>query len=248
MEFVSDHHFPRHSHSHFGVGVVMSGGQRSWSGIGIVRAFAGDIIMVNPGEIHDGAPIENASRKWRIVYLDPAVLTNAASEDFNGPAEIVRPVASDPILRLRLTELFESVMTRHDDSLEQEERLVRSLVCLFRRHSMARLLSGGRSPSVVRALKRIDAAPEKPVSLAELASLSDASRFQLIRGFSREIGITPHAYVIQRRVLLAQQLLTGGQTPAQAAIASGFSDQSHLTRAFVRQFGVTPGGYRAAVI
>jgi AraC-like DNA-binding protein len=85
------------------------------------------------------------------------------------------------------------------------------------------------------------------VSLAELAALSGVSRFQLLRGFPREVGITPHAYLMQRRVLLPERLLRAGQALAGAAIRAGFSDQSHMTRAFVRQVGVTPRRYRAAV-
>jgi AraC-like DNA-binding protein len=247
MMFVSDHHFPRHSHDQFGVGVIESGGQRSWSGVGTVRATAGDVIMVNPGEIHDGAPLDGAAREWRIIYLDPAVVAREAEEEFAGPAEIVRPVARDPLLAWRVTELFDSLIAGHSDPLEREEKLLRSIVGLFRRHGMARFMPGGSSPSVTRAVIRIDSAPETHVSLGELAALSGVSRFQLLRAFSREVGITPHAYLIQRRVLLAQRFLADGQTPAQAAIQSGFSDQSHLTRAFVRQVGITPGCYRAAV-
>jgi AraC-like DNA-binding protein len=85
------------------------------------------------------------------------------------------------------------------------------------------------------------------VSLAELAALSGVSRFQLLRGFAREVGITPHAYLVQRRVRLARQLLAKGQTPVQAAMQAGFADQSHMTRAFVRQIGVTPSRYQAAI-
>jgi AraC-like DNA-binding protein len=247
MMFASNHHFPRHSHDQFGVGVIASGGQRSWSGVGTVRASAGDVIMVNPGEMHDGAPLDGAVREWRIIYLDPAVVACEADEEFVGPAEIVRPVARDPLLAWRLTELFDSLIAGHSDPLEREENLLRSMICLFRRHGMAKFMSRGSSPSVTRAIKRIDSAPESHVSLAELAALSGVSRFQLLRGFSREVGITPHAYMIQRRVLLAQRFLAGGQTAAQAAIQAGFSDQSHMTRAFVRQVGVTPGCYRAAV-
>lgn len=247
IKFVSDHHFPRHSHDQFGVGVIESGGQRSWSGVGTVRASAGDVIMVNPGEIHDGAPLDGAARTWRIIYLDPAVVAREAHEEFAGPAEIVRPVADDPLLALRVIELFDSLIAGHSDPLEREEQLLRSIVCLFRRHGMAKFMSKGRSPSVTRAIQRIDSAPEVHVSLAELAALSGVSRFQLLRAFSREVGITPHAYLIQRRVLLAQRFLADGQAPAQAAILSGFSDQSHMTRAFVRQVGVTPGDYRGAV-
>ena len=137
MMFVSDHHFPRHCHDQFGVGVIASGGQRSWSGIGTVRALAGDVIMVNPGEIHDGAPLDGSAREWRIIYLDPAVVAREAEEEFAGPAEIVRPVARDPLLAWRLTELFESLIALHSDPLEREEKLLRSIIWLFRRHRPA---------------------------------------------------------------------------------------------------------------
>jgi AraC-like DNA-binding protein len=113
-------------------------------------------------------------------------------------------------------------------------------MCLLRRHGMAKPSFTGRSPSVAKAIQCLDSAPEARVSLAELAALSGVSRFQLLRGFAREAGITPHAYLVQRRVCLVQRLLADGQTPAQAAIQVGFADQSHMTRAFVRQLGITP--------
>jgi AraC-like DNA-binding protein len=42
--------------------------------------------------------------------------------------------------------------------------------------------------------------------------------------------------------------LADGQTPAQAATQAGFADQSHMTRAFVRQLGITPHRYGAAIV
>lgn len=86
-----------------------------------------------------------------------------------------------------------------------------------------------------------------PATLAELAALSGVSRFQLLRGFARETGITPHAYLLQRRVRLARQLLIAGRALAVAAQEAGFADQSHMTRAFRRQFGITPARYLAAL-
>jgi hypothetical protein len=62
MTLVSNHHFPRHSHEQFGIGVIAFGAQRSWSGVGSVSAVAGDVIMANPGEIHDGAPVDGRAR------------------------------------------------------------------------------------------------------------------------------------------------------------------------------------------
>lgn len=87
----------------------------------------------------------------------------------------------------------------------------------------------------------------EPVSLTELAALAGVSRFQFLRAFTGEIGTTPHAYLIQRRVCIARQLFAAGEIPAQAAISAGFADQSHMTRAFVHYLGITPARYRAAV-
>ncbi len=59
--------------------------------------------------------------------------------------------------------------------------------------------------------------------------------------------MTPHAYLVQRRVRLARELLRVGRTPAEATAEAGFSDQSHVTRTFARCYGVTPARYRATI-
>jgi len=248
MTLVSDHRFPRHAHDHFGVGLMAFGAQRSWSGVGPVEAGPGDLIMVNPGEMHDGAPLGDVPRGWRIVYLDPALVRAEAEAEGLGPAELVRPVATDPLLAARFGGAFARLFEPRPDPLAGEEAFVLALVTALARHGTRAPPARPRSPPVVRALERLDAAPERPVTLAELAALSGVSRFQLLRGFSREVGATPHAYLTQARVRRARALLAGGATPADAAAASGFADQSHLTRAFRRQLGVTPGRYRAALL
>jgi AraC-like DNA-binding protein len=247
MTLVSNHHFPRHSHEQFGIGVIAFGAQRSWSGVGSVSAAGGDVIMANPGEIHDGAPVDGRARRWRMIYLDPAIMAREVEEEFLGPAEIVRPVARDPLLAQHFAELFACLTAAQPDTLAGEENLLRSLMRVLRQHGMARPAPNGPSPCVAKAIQRLDSAPDAHVSLAELAALSGVSRFQLLRGFAREVGITPHAYLVQRRVRLARRLLADGQTPAHATILAGFADQSQMTRAFVRQLGVTPSRYRAAV-
>jgi len=247
MTLVSNHHFPRHSHDQLGIGVIAFGAQRSWSGVGAVNASAGDVIMVNPGEVHDGAPLDGNPRGWRMIYIDPALVVREVEEEIAGQVEIVHPVARDRLLAAHFARLFACLIASQSARLAAEENLLRSLVYVFGQHGMARPSSSGPSPCVARAVQRLDSAPDTSVSLAELAALSGASRFQLLRGFAREIGITPHAYLVQRRVRLARQLLADGQTPAQAALLAGYADQSHMTRAFVRQLGVTPGRYRAAI-
>ena len=246
MSLVSNHHFPRHSHEQFGMGVVHFGAHRSWSGVGQVEAFAGDVIMVNPDEIHDGMPAGEAARGWQIIYFDPSLVAREVAEEIVRPAEIM-PVARDPYLAQLVVRLFACLTAPCPDALATEETLLRSLLRAFSRHSVAQPRSPSPPPSVAKAIRRLDAEPESNVSLAELAALSGVSRFQLLRGFVGTMGITPHAYLVQRRVRLARRLLAGGQTPVEAAIGAGFADQSHMTRAFVRHVGVTPARYQAAL-
>jgi AraC-like DNA-binding protein len=246
MALASNHHFPRHSHDQFGIGVMTFGAHRSWSGMGDVRAEAGDVIMVNPGEIHDGAPLDGAVRGWRMIYIGPTLFTREVSEEFEGRLELVRPVARDPLLAALFDKLFACLALPQPDCLSKEESLLLTLLHLLRRHNVSQPSSAGPCVSVAKAIRYLEAAPASKVSLAELAALSGISRFQLLRAFAHELGITPYAYLVQRRVLLAQRLLADGHTPAETAVMAGFSDQSHLTRAFVRQLGVTPGRYRTS--
>lgn len=77
-----------------------------------------------------------------------------------------------------------------------------------------------------------------------LASIAGLSRFQLHRAFREELGVSPRHYLAERRLELACRLMREGQPIADAAIAAGFSDQSHLTRCFQKHYGETPGAWR----
>ena len=254
MTLFSDHVFPRHSHDQFGIGIMTSGAQRSWSVAGHVEAAAGDVIMCNPGEMHDGTPLKPGTgngepganaRGWRILYFDPSFIAGEISREERGEM-IVRPVVRDPRLAAAVGHLFRDVERAIPDALAVEERLLSCLMLVSQRHRLNGSASLHTSPSVATAIQRLDDAPEMPLTLANLARVSGVSRFQLLRGFAKEVGTTPHAYLVQRRVRLARRLLSAGRSPAEAALLSGFADQSHLTRAFKRQFGVTPARYQTA--
>lgn len=79
-----------------------------------------------------------------------------------------------------------------------------------------------------------------------LARAALVSKYQLIRAFKREAGLTPHQFQIQNRVRKAQRLLEGTATMTEAALAAGFCDQSHFIRHFKRLVGLTPTEYKLA--
>jgi AraC-like DNA-binding protein len=83
------------------------------------------------------------------------------------------------------------------------------------------------------------------VRLADVAAASAQTRFQLIRAFRREVGTTPHAFVVRLRIAVAAARLDAGQPAASIAAEVGFVDQAHLTRHFKRLHGRTPARYAA---
>ena len=245
MELTSNHSFPRHTHDEYGIGVMLSGGQRSWSGIGQVEALQGDVITVNPGELHDGHPLDGRIRRWRIIYFDPKALVRFFMPDLAREIEFISPSLRDPRTAARVNMLF-GRLSNGADRLGVEE-LVTHLMLRLRSPNIRPMRDGTRhSASVAKARARIEEDPSSRIRLFDLAALSGMSRYQIVRSFAREVGTTPYAYVIQCRVRLAQKMLANGETLAGAAQRAGFADQSHMTRAFVRQLGISPGRYKAA--
>jgi AraC-like DNA-binding protein len=245
MELVSNHGFPRHSHDEYGIGVVLSGAQRSWSGMGMVESIPGDVITVNPGELHDGHPIGGAIRQWRIIYFDPTALTRQLLSDEARQTEFSSPSLRNPCLSRAVNALFDR-LAEGADHLGIEELVAHIVKRLSLQGRSAEWSPKSYSDPVSKARARIDEDPSRPTTLAELATLSGLNRYQIVRAFARELGTTPYAYILQRRVLMARDLLLRGEDLATTAQRSGFSDQSHMTRAFTRQFGVSPGRYAAA--
>jgi AraC-like DNA-binding protein len=86
------------------------------------------------------------------------------------------------------------------------------------------------------------------VTIDELAREAGLSAFHLIRVFRASFGLPPYRYLELVRIRHARRLIRRGWPLAQVVHATGFSDQSHLTRHFKRVVGVTPGGYARAVV
>ncbi|MDQ0134620.1 AraC-like DNA-binding protein [Neorhizobium galegae] len=243
----SDHHFARHTHDQFGIGVIESGAQKSASGRGPVEAGPGDVITVNPGEMHDGAPIGDEGRFWQMLYFEPDVIAVAVADIRQGqPGDFE---FADPVLRqsphvATMRQLFTAMTTEQAGAeLRGQELLLTLLAEAMREVPEPKPVSRG----IRVARERIDDDPAKAVSLATLAGLAGLSQFQLLRAFDKATGFTPHAYLIQRRVQLARKLIAGGAGLAEAALASGFADQSHMNRIFTRSFGLSPHLYAVAV-
>lgn len=250
---LSGQHFGRHWHDAYGFGILEEGAQRSASGRGRVDAFAGQVITNNPGEVHDGAPLGGPTRRWRILSVDVEVFSSIVGHG-TAPVDIAQPVIDDPPLFRVLRQLFRRIErwsgragNRGAEALACEESLVAAAVLLVAGHGTARVRPDAPRPDVQQLRDRLADELFDPPSLAEMAAMTGLSRFQVLRRFEKTYGLPPHAWLLSCRAEHALRLIRRGETLADAAMASGFADQSHMTRVFVRHHGFTPGAWRKTV-
>lgn len=109
-------------------------------------------------------------------------------------------------------------------------------------------LKGGLSPYQLRRVDDwIEAHMATPIRLVDLAMETGLSEFHFHRMFRLCRGISPHQWVTSRRIGTAKNKLAGTETIADIAQACGFACQSHLTRAFKNETGLTPRRYRSCL-
>jgi AraC-like DNA-binding protein len=243
------HRYPLHAHDTYVVGVIVAGCE-TYRLRGVRRyAGPGDICLVNPGEAHDGEPYEDGYA-YRMTY--PSVeLMRAICEDATGRGGPETPCFRPPTVRdgdaAGLFRTAHERLERGGDGLAADECLVAAYGLMLLHHAdggAPARLGRERSP-VARAPAYIDTHFSGEIGLAALARIAGLSPFHLLRAFRRETGLTPHAYLMSRRVNAAREKLSRGSPPADVAAACGFFDQSHLTRVFKAHTGVTPGAFRA---
>ncbi|EFL33074.1 AraC family transcription regulator [Streptomyces viridochromogenes DSM 40736] len=199
------------------------------------------VSLLPPHVPHNGSPVSPEGFRKRVLYLDGTYL----GDELIGAA-VDRPDLRDPLLRRRVGQLH-GALVRPGEELEAESRLL-----LVGERLRGHLRTEGAAPRpadpvLARRLRELlDERVVEGVALREAAGLLGVHPAHLVRAFSTAYGIAPHQYLTSLRVGRARRLLLEGRAPGDVAVATGFFDQSHLTRHFRKLVGVPPGRYRSS--
>jgi AraC family transcriptional regulator len=186
-------------------------------------------------------------------------LQEFAGQEFGVPGDkiVVQETLGeqDDVLRLLGDDLVTELRSPSPcGRLRAEGLQLRLLARLLLNHSSLR--RGVELPRTPLSKRRLSAAldfiegslGEEELTLKRIAAEAGLSQFCFARSFRQEVGVPPHRYVLERRVLRARQLLgEPRRTITEVAYAVGFSSQSHLTKVFRGHVGLTPSGYREAI-
>ncbi len=237
--------FAPHVHEPFAFGACTEGTEAIGYRGGVHYSGPGSVVILEPGEPHSGGPAGPGGFVYRVMYPSADLLADGADP----PPRFPQPVVTDPGLALELRRVH-ALLSGAADPLEAQSRLAALLGELVRRHSSpaSPLDEVRRAGTVARqVMNRLADQLACPPGLTEIAADAGLSRYQLLRSFRAEVGMPPYAWLAQHRVARARVLLERGESPAQAAMITGFADQAHLTRWFRRVVGITPGAYRNSV-
>lgn len=241
------HAYAPHTHDTYVVGAIMAGCETYRLNGVREHAPAGSVCFVHPGEVHDGEPA-GEGYAYRMSYPSIGMLMEVGDElsGKRGAPRFRTAVQHDPDLAARFGAAHHALEVS-GQALMADEGMLGVLAEMMRRYADIAIRPVGTSEpdGVGRAMSYLDAHYAEDIDLAHLSEVADLPRFRLIRAFRRDTGLTPHAFLVDRRVRAAREMLADGAKPADVAARSGFYDQAHLTRAFKARIGVTPGAYRS---
>jgi AraC-like DNA-binding protein len=234
-----EHRYPPHTHDTWTLLVVDEGAIRYDLDREAHGSTQGIVTVLPPHVVHDGRAAHQAGFRKRVLYVE----TSELGEHLVGPA-VDHPTIRDPWLRGAIDRLHHRLDAR-DDVLGGESALA-MVVERLQGHlgTDARTEHQPPDPRLADRLRQLlDAHLFEPLTLRSAAMALEANPTHLVRSFSGAYGISPHAYVIGRRVDTARARLLEGRPAATVAVETGFHDQAHLSRHFARHVGTTPGRY-----
>ena len=239
----ASHRFPPHAHADCVFAVVEGGVCQVWREGRTYTATEGDVVVLQPRDVHSVTPGTTAGWQSRAV-----VVPEAALQRFDFPSAVVwfeSPVIRDQRVAAALSSI--NAALQRPGGEDRAATALRSLIAeVVDRYACTPAPPSSMNPTIAAVVRHIDAHLASPLSVASLGRLANMSTFHFARLFREQVGLPPHAYQTTRRIAAARRLLQRGETASRVAVATGFGDQSHLHRHFVGVTGMTPGQYREA--
>ncbi len=233
---------------------------------------AGDLVLINPQQVHTGNARGSSDLDYITLYVDRAVVNGLAAEldaPQRSPEFTLVRAGGRRELAAQLRGLLELVGRLRSQGtgpqgqvagdpvqeLEIEVALQGVVARAFAEFSNLReplLRSTNRIAHrrIARVLEHVRAQGEASnptaLSLDELAAIADLSKFHFLRQFTQAVGMTPGAYLRTLRLChAARKLRRSKASILEIALGVGFADHPSFSRAFARHMGMTPSQYQA---
>lgn len=240
-----------HHHDFYEVYHLLEGSVDYWVEGRILSMEPGDLLLINPMELHRPM-IEPGKQKYeRIVlwinkdYLEGLSQSLCACFD-SAKAHLIRPTASQrSALTARLGELVrESYSSDRCADFASQGIFLQFMAQLNRLAAKTDNDEGKALSTLVQtALTYISENLAGELSLEKIAGACFVSKYYLSHAFTKEVGVSVYRYILLRRLLHARQLLAAGESASAVCRSCGFTDYTSFYRAFRSEYGTSPRAY-----
>jgi AraC family transcriptional regulator len=216
------------------------------------RRQLGDIAIIPAGVSHRCN--WNTTVQFGILAIEPTLLQQIGQDWVNPDRIELKPQfmsEQDPLIQSIFTTLSAELETSGIGSSLLVDSLKTTLaIHLLRNYctTLPRLsiYADGLSAAKLALVKDyIHNHIDRDLKLTELSAIVQISSYHFLRLFKKSLGITPHQYILQKRIDRAKYLLKSSSLDiSEIALRVGFCDSSHLTRCFKSILGKTPNQWR----
>ncbi|MGA3600044.1 helix-turn-helix domain-containing protein [Lysinibacillus agricola] len=239
--------FPNHFHEYYVIGFIESGQRRLTCKNKEYIINTGDLICFNPLDNHACEQIDNKTLDYRCLNIKPEIMRKVTKE-ITGKDYL--PQFKTPVAYLSeqtsiLHNLHQMIMNElpNDEKQETFYIFIKQLIDEYT-EPPNEADSGAKTEMIKNLCQYIEAHYKERITLDDLARMANMNKYSLVRAFTRVRGITPYRYLQTIRINEAKKLLEQGVTPLDAALYSGFGDQSHFSHFFMEFIGLTPKQYQ----
>lgn len=238
--------FPNHFHDYYVIGFIESGKRYLSCKHNTYTIMPGDLLLFNPLDNHACEQVEGEALDYRCINVQPQTMRKAALE-ITGKEELpyfsANVVFGSELVPL-LKELHLAIMSKEKE-FRKEELFYFLLQQLIEEHAIqeARSAKSEQSEPITAICDYLEQHYMDSITLDDLSKLAGLSKYYLLRSFTKQKGISPYSYLETIRIGKAKKLLEQGVLPIDAALQTGFSDQSHFSNFFKKFIGLTPKQY-----
>ncbi|MBN1875452.1 MAG: AraC family transcriptional regulator [Anaerolineae bacterium] len=239
------HTFPRHTHRSFSFGIVQQGRRVIEVDGEPYTISADECFIINPHQPHACRVAGEGEHAYGIVSIPPALFQALFKEvaDKDSVPHFPQVKITDASILRGFTAWLENQSPAPPSAANQLTDVLRDLVLRYAEAETPPAPDHPQHTLVALACDYIETHVNHPVRLDELADVAHVTPFYLNRLFREAMGLPPYAYLLQARIKRSLEVLLQTDSILETTYALGFADQSHFSRFFKKNVGLTPKRY-----
>lgn len=239
--------YSKHSHNSLAFSVFFSGDiEVSFHNIDELSVKSKQIIVYNPHQVHVTKSKKKNVKNYYTLHINTFWCKEFQCKIFENKGDFLylQNIIKEESIYTKLYEIFQNIYFNKSFEIIQLKELIKEII---EKYTILNEEQNKEEPELIKKVEAyIEQNIEEQITLADIAKSVSYDESYITRVFKKKHGLTPHAFIINKRVQKAKDKLSLSKdiNLAQLSNEVGFYDQSHFSKVFQKVFALTPDKYR----